>query len=112
MQGKKNVTTFETYVVTIMRWSQLNFGATFTKFSWHGTREKVKKVCRDIENFVATIIQGECQAAVSRQCNNNTEDVQQLNNVATMVNLSRQFTKDQRLNNKEDIVKTNLGDTK
>ena len=56
---------------------------------------KYTKSCRDINKFVATMI---------------LENLPKF--VMALVSLSRQFNRDQRLNNKEDIVKTNLGDTR
>ena len=44
------------------------------------------KVCHNNDKFVAKIIQGECRAAVSRQSNNNSEDIQCFNIVATNIN--------------------------
>ena len=64
--------------------------------------------CRDNYNFVATMTQEKVQAAVSRSSHNNSEDIQQLNIVVTIIHLSRQSTRDQKLNNKKDILKTNL----
>ena len=55
-----------------------------------------------------TMTQEKDQVAVLRPSHNNSEAIQQLNIVATIIHFSQQYTRDQKLNNKEDIVKKNV----
>ena len=56
-----------------------------------------QNIRRDNYKFVATMTQGECQVAVSRQSHNNSKHIQHLNIVMTNINFVAKNTSKENL---------------
>ena len=72
--------------------------------------EKQQKICRDISTNVATIIQNECQAEMSRQSQDIFEDHPITHCVPKNLFMSRKLFLGSTVSHQEDIVTTNIED--